>query len=133
MYQPNPYMGYQPYQWQQNYQPQYQQPVHGFVFVNGIEGARAYQLPPNSEMPLFDEVHDDVMYVKKTDAAGYPTLYAVKCKKDLEEGPAAVSQVDIDRVYKDLSQQIEQLREAISELVPKAAGTEPGVPAARKE
>lgn len=32
---------------------QYQQPVHGFVYVSGLDGANAYQMPPNSEMPQF--------------------------------------------------------------------------------
>ena len=32
---------------------QYQQPVHGFVYVTGPDGANAYQMPPNSEMPQF--------------------------------------------------------------------------------
>ena len=50
-----------------------QQPVHGLVRVTGIEGARAYQLPPNSDIPLFD-ANEDVMYVKTTDGAGFPTI-----------------------------------------------------------
>lgn len=49
------------------------QPVNGLVSVTGIEGARAYQLPPNSQMPLFDG-NQDLLYVKSTDAAGYPTI-----------------------------------------------------------
>lgn len=62
--QPSPYNGYG----QMNMQP-----VNGLVSVTGIDGAKAYQLPPNSKMPLFDE-NDDVLYLKTTDAAGYPTV-----------------------------------------------------------
>ena len=49
------------------------QPVDGLVSVTGIEGARAYQLPPNSKMALFD-ADSDVFYVKTTDAGGFPTV-----------------------------------------------------------
>lgn len=76
MYMPNNYA----YGYQQNMQPyQYgynqmnMQPVNGVVSVTGIDGAKAYQMPPNSTMPLFDE-NDDVLYLKTTDAAGYPTV-----------------------------------------------------------
>ena len=52
-----------------------QQPQQGLIQVNGLEGARAYPLGPNSAVPLFD-ANSDVMYVKRTDAGGYPTIQA---------------------------------------------------------
>ena len=52
-----------------------QQPVNGLISVTGIEAARAYPLPPNSSMPMFD-ADKDVMYVKTTDGAGFPTVKA---------------------------------------------------------
>lgn len=71
---PNQYGGY-------SAQPSYQQqqPVHGFVYVTGLDGAKAYQMPPNSEMPLFDSTADDIMYIKTTDGAGYPTIKVIRC------------------------------------------------------
>lgn len=73
MQQPIQY-GNQPYQ-QQQYQ---QQPVHGFVYVTGMDGAKAYQMPPNSEMPLFDSTSENRMFIKTTDGAGFPTIRAGK-------------------------------------------------------
>lgn len=79
----NPYL-YMPYYsaiptptYQQvNWMPTNQaQPVNGLVSVTGLEGAKAYQLPPNSAMPLFDK-DSDVLYLKSTDSAGYPTVKA---------------------------------------------------------
>lgn len=77
-YNPNLYLpqGYQqsypqPMAWQQPVQ----QPVNGLVSVTGIEGAKAYQMPPNSSMPLFD-ANEDILYVKTTDSGGYPTIRA---------------------------------------------------------
>lgn len=76
-YNPNLYMpqygGYQQQPTSWSYQPMSAQPINGLVSVTGMEGAKAYQLPPNSSMPLFDG-NEDVLYVKTTDAAGYPTI-----------------------------------------------------------
>lgn len=63
---PSPWQGF-------GQNPNAQTPVNGLVRVTGYEGAKAYQLPPNSAMPLFDG-NEDVMYVKTTDGAGFPTI-----------------------------------------------------------
>lgn len=43
------------------------------VRVTGTEGAKAYQMPPNSTVALFDG-GEDIMYIKSTDGAGFPTI-----------------------------------------------------------
>lgn len=91
----NPY-GQQPYQWSQ---PAWQRPINGLVSVTGMEGAKAYQMPPNSSMPLFD-ADEDLLYVKTTDAAGYPTIKTFSFKpteqpKHAAE-PAYVTREDFD-------------------------------------
>ena len=107
----------------------YQQPVHGFVYVTGIEGARAYQMPPNSEMPLFDSTNDGVMFIKTTDAAGFPTIDIVDCTKrgeaSKESNPIYVERDEFDRTYRDISNSIEQLRSAIYGIPETAAAAEP--------
>lgn len=62
MYMPNNYAyGYQNMpSMQYGYSQMNMQPVNGLVSVTGIDGAKAYQMPPNSTMPLFDE-NDDVL------------------------------------------------------------------------
>ena len=52
-----------------------QQPRDGLIRVTGMDGARAYQMPPNSAVALFDG-GQDVFYVKTTDGAGFPTIRA---------------------------------------------------------
>ena len=117
----NPYGTYQTPQYNQHYQ----QPVHGFVYVNGIEGARAYQMPPNSEMPLFDSNTDGVMYVKKTDGAGYPTITVVDCKERDGSGEGGFATKDeVERMYSDLAAQLERLKEAMHAAVPTTATSE---------
>lgn len=45
------------------------------IRVTGIEGAKAYQMAPNSVVPLFD-ANNDIMYIKSTDGAGFPSIRA---------------------------------------------------------
>ena len=52
-----------------------QQTQAGLIQVTGLEGAKAYPLPANSIAALFD-ADRDVMYIKRTDAGGYPTIAA---------------------------------------------------------
>lgn len=43
--------------------------------VTGMDGAKAYRMPPNSVVPSFD-ADNDIMYVKSTDGAGFPAIRA---------------------------------------------------------
>jgi hypothetical protein len=52
-----------------------QQTAPGLIQVTGLEGAKAYPMAPNSVAALFD-ADRDVMYIKRTDAGGYPTIAA---------------------------------------------------------
>lgn len=49
------------------------------VRVNGENGARMYQLPPNSSALLIDE-NEPLVYLVTTDGAGYKTIstYSIK-------------------------------------------------------
>lgn len=55
----------------QQYVPQ--EPPQNLTRVNGIEGAKAYQMPANSTVALF-HTNEDIMYVKSTDGAGFPSI-----------------------------------------------------------
>lgn len=48
-------------------------PYDSVVKVTGLDGARAYPMPPNSRAALFD-ANESIMYIKSTDAGGFPTL-----------------------------------------------------------
>ena len=74
----NPYaslMGQNPYYNQpvNNQQFFQQEPTQSLIRVNGIEGAKAYQMNANSTVALFDS-NNDIMYVKTTDGAGFPSI-----------------------------------------------------------
>ena len=53
--------------------PQMNQQSLQLIKVSGLEGAKAYQMPPNSAAALFHE-SEDILYVKTTDGAGFPTI-----------------------------------------------------------
>lgn len=110
-YNPNMYMpqygGYQPTSW--GYQASAAQPVNGLVSVTGMEGAKAYQLPPNSSMPLFDG-DEDLLYVKTTDAGGYPTIRTFRFEP-VEKDEAKAVEVDYvaRSEFEELVAQVEAL------------------------
>ena len=62
----NPYINQRPY-------PTYPQ-QNGIVWVQGIEGAKAYQLTPNSNAMLMDSESNNRFYIKVSDNVGMCTL-----------------------------------------------------------
>lgn len=64
---------YQPYFNGGQYLNPYQAQSSNLIRVNGMEGAKAYQIAPNSTIALFDS-NDDIMYIKSSDSAGFPSI-----------------------------------------------------------
>lgn len=87
-------------------QPQQMQ----LIRVTGIDGAKAYQMPPNSVVPLFD-ADNDIMYVKSTDGAGFPTIRTFTFQP--VENPTAQDQQYVTRA--EFKNAMMQLKEAISD------------------
>jgi hypothetical protein len=79
--------GYYQNQYYPSMQPQpiYQQQVPSFQItkVNGENGAKAFQMPPNSSIILLDESSPKV-YIKETDGASYPKLSVYKLVPDTD-------------------------------------------------
>lgn len=76
-----------------------QQPLQ-LTQVSGMEGAKAYRMPPNSAVALF-HASEDVFYVKTTDGAGFPTIRAFR-----------FSEVDEPQERSEL----DEIREAIADV-----------------
>lgn len=76
------YNPYSPYMMNNQVPIQQQQPVQqqqAVIRVHGEEGAKAYSLPPNSSILLLDETKN-VVWLKMTDGAGYPTTTGYEIK-----------------------------------------------------
>ena len=82
------------------------QPRDGLIRVTGMDGARAYQMPPNSAVALFDG-GQDVFYVKTTDGAGFPTIRAYSFQP-MEQAQAMGASEYVTRA------EFEQLKEMIA-------------------
>lgn len=54
------------------------------IKVNGLNGAQAYNLMPNSSALLLDETAPR-LFLKTTDGAGYPTIASYKLEPYVEE------------------------------------------------
>lgn len=79
---------------QQQYQtPMYQRPqTNGIVWVQGIEGAKAYQLLPNSNAILMDSENDGRFYIKISDNVGMCNLRVFRYE---EETQKTTPQIDL--------------------------------------
>ena len=89
-----------PYNLPFNYQAPFVNPTQAvqLVKVSGIDGAKAYQMPANSSVALFHE-SEDIMYVKTTDGAGFPTIRTFRFQP-MEEEVQATQFVTIDEFNK---------------------------------
>lgn len=106
----NPYaalMGQTMYNPPQNNQQFFQpEPTQNLIRVNGINGAKAYQMPANSTVALFDS-NNDVMYVKSTDGAGFPSIRTfsfTELKEDISttENTDYISRQEFEEFKKEL-------------------------------
>jgi len=88
--------------------PQYQQSVNNLTRVTGIEGARLYQMPPNSTVALFDG-NDDIFYVKSTDGAGFPTIRTFRFEEVQPQQQEYVTHAELA----ELSAKIDRLMDAL--------------------
>ena len=83
---------------QQNYIQQPTPNSDGLIYVHGIEGANAYQIPAGvSKVTLWDDT-DDCFYVKGYDPTGKPRILAWNDYKAhvVEESTPAVAAPQID-------------------------------------
>ena len=92
------------------YQP-YQQPINNLTRVTGIEGARMYQMPPNSTVALFDG-GEDIFYVKSTDGAGFPTIRAFRFE-EIQQQPVPQADYVTHEEFAALSRKIDVLMDAL--------------------
>lgn len=55
-----------------------QEQTQNLIRVNGIEGAKTYQMSANSTVALFDS-NEDIMYIKTTYTAGMSPYWGSSC------------------------------------------------------
>ena len=88
-----------------------QQPNNGLIRVTGMEGAKAYQMPPNSVVALFDG-NEDIFYIKTSDGAGFSTIRPFRFSPIEETQTPAANTSDFATRQElfSLQQQIEEMK-----------------------
>ena len=66
---------------QPNFYNYNQRMSNGIIWVQGIEGAKAYQLMPNSNVILMDSEADNHFYIKTSDSVGMCNLRIFEYKE----------------------------------------------------
>ena len=82
--------------------------------VSGLEGAKAYQMPPNSSVALFHE-SEDLLYVKSTDGAGFPTIRTFRFEPfevEPAEAPRYVTVDEFERFKREVLNAKQSVRKA---------------------
>ena len=82
-----------------------QSPRMEIITVNGENGARAFQMPPNSRILLLDE-NAPLLWVAQTDGAGYKTVTAYNITP---------YQSEPEPEYKTLEARIKRLEDMLNE------------------
>ena len=103
-------MYYQPSNANSTLQSQ-QQSINNILRVTGPESAKAYSLPPNSNVILFD-ADNPIFYLKSTDDSGFANLRTFTFEEQIPPQPA-VEENTASYITKD---DLESLEEDISEL-----------------
>lgn len=109
----NPYLNNVPFNtFPQTYPNQFNQTTNPYmnnnfmkqevVRVNGENGAKAYQLPPNSSILLLDE-SAPIVWLKVTDGASYPTITGYKITPIEPAGTETVNNDAISSIEERLS------------------------------
>ena len=83
-----------------------QEQTQNLIRVNGIEGAKTYQMSANSTVALFDS-NEDIMYIKTTDGAGFPSIRTFSFTEVKEENKSTqqsdyISRQEFEEFKKEL-------------------------------
>ena len=87
----NPYGRQSPYY--------YTQPSNGINWVQGMEGAKAWQLNPSSNVMLLDNENEGIFYIKTSDNVGMCTLRVFKYE-EITPNQQSQQQVDLSEYIK---------------------------------
>lgn len=113
-----------PYQQPMQYQSARTQPENNLIRVTGLDGAKAYQMGPNSTVALFD-AGEDLMYVKTTDGAGFPTIQVFRFEpvtNTAEASPEFISRNEFENFKAEVNENVQQLIQELSATRNKPAG-----------
>ena len=110
---------YNSYQNLQNVQPQ--QNFQQIIKVNGIEGAKAFQLGANSSVMLLD-AQEPIVWLKTSDGAGFSTITPYEISK-VEKTENKDINLELNSRIEKLEKKVEELTNAKSDVKPIKSNT----------
>lgn len=104
------------------------QPRSEIIRVHGEEGAKAYQLPPNSAVLLLDDTNP-ILWFKSTDGAGYPQVTAYDITPHMETREV----VQTSPSYQELEERVSKLERRLNNGKPYSGSTRQTQPTETKQ
>ena len=101
-------------------------PTNNIIQVQGIEGAKAWQLAPSSIAILLDSESDGKMYIKVSDNIGMSTLRIFNYVEELPSKNVSTSDVTVNN---DLDLSLYVRKDELSKLIKELIGNEQSLPA----
>ena len=96
---------------------QTQTPRPGINWVNGEEGARAFQIAPNSNVMLLDAENEGMFYIKSADNIGMCTIRTFRYSEVIDATPQPVQQRMNDPMSQYATkQELQELKDMITSL-----------------
>ena len=112
----NPYGVYQPGYNGPMVPQQTQTPRPGITWVNGEEGARAFQIAPNSNVMLLDAENEGMFYIKSADNIGMCTLRTFRYSEVIDAQPVQQRMNDPMMDQYATKQELQELKDMINSL-----------------
>lgn len=111
-------------------------PTNNIIWVQGIEGAKAWQLNPNSMAILLDSEVEGKMYIKVSDNIGMSSLRIFNYEEEIKSSSSVTINQDLDlSEYVKKDELVKIIKEVLSnneQSIPNAAGSgEPSTIASR--
>ena len=96
-------MNYNPYMLNQSYR----QPAStGINWVQGLAGANAFQLMPNTNAILLDSERENTMYLKVADSVGMCTLRTFQYTEVTDCAPDYVTKSEMQKMLDEIREEI---------------------------
>ena len=111
----NPYVNQPNYNNMNNQMHQQQPQMNQFAFVNGVEGAKSYQMMPNQTVMLMDS-ESPVVFMKQSNSMGQCSLKYYKLTEVSEQDLRMPTQEQKPSVEYALKTDLEALNKKLDEL-----------------
>ena len=72
----------------------------GIIWVNGLEGAKGFQLMPGTNAILLDSENDGMMYIKSVDGIGMGNIRTFKYEEVKTTKPDYITRTEFDELLK---------------------------------